>query len=80
MADYVDLSKIERRIAGLSDWLEKNAPNCRIEQKHLEEGSRERIYWHYGYMVALKDMMRFLKGETIATSSREDRSNKRPAA
>lgn len=44
----------------LSEWLKKNHPEVVAEQKHLDEGSVERAYWHYGYMVALRDVMRLL--------------------
>ncbi|HLY97684.1 MAG TPA: hypothetical protein VKT33_01320 [Candidatus Angelobacter sp.] len=58
-----DISAIEKRIRELSEWLKNNAGNAPAEQRHLDEGSQERIYWHYGYMVALKDMLRFMTGE-----------------
>lgn len=51
---------IERRIKGISQWLSENFPECTSEQSHLDEGSRERQYWHYGYLVALKDIRKLL--------------------
>lgn len=32
------------------------------EQMHLCEGTPERVYWHFGYAVALKDVLRLLQG------------------
>lgn len=32
------------------------------EQKHLDTGSDERVYWHHGYASALKDVLRLLRG------------------
>jgi hypothetical protein len=58
-----DLSPVENRIRDLSDWLRQNGGNFAADQKHLDEGTQERVYWHYGYMVALKDVLRFLMGE-----------------
>jgi hypothetical protein len=52
---------IDRRIAGLTDWLEENAQGI-DQQQHLDEGSRERAYWHYGYLVALRDLRDLLCG------------------
>jgi hypothetical protein len=52
---------IDRRIAGLTEWLEENAPEIG-EQRHLDEGSRERAYWHYGYLIALRDLRDLLRG------------------
>lgn len=48
---------LRKRISGLRKWLRQNAPECGEEQKHLEEGTPERVYWHYGYMVALRDIL-----------------------
>ena len=33
------------------------------DQKHTIEGSVERTYWHYGYMVALRDILRLIEGD-----------------
>ena len=52
---------LEQRIAQLTKWLEENAPDL-DEQRHLDEGSRERAYWHYGYLVALRDLRNLLRG------------------
>ena len=51
---------IERRIANLTEWLNENCPNCGDEQRHLDEGTVERQYWHYGYLVALRDIRKLL--------------------
>jgi hypothetical protein len=47
---------IQSRIDGLQEWLEQHAPECAEEQRHLDEGTDERTYWHYGYLTALRDM------------------------
>jgi hypothetical protein len=67
MAHYRDISDIQYRVAELEKWIKKNAPECPVEQKHLDEGTRERAYWHYGYMVGLRDMLRFLTDAQHAT-------------
>ncbi|MEQ1812219.1 MAG: hypothetical protein ABL889_19985 [Terricaulis sp.] len=51
---------LARRIEGIAAWLEEQMPACFDEQAHTREGTRERVYWHYGYMVALRDMQRLL--------------------
>jgi hypothetical protein len=43
---------------GLRDWLKENAPECCEEQRHLDAGTPERVYWHYGYLCALRDVLR----------------------
>lgn len=60
MAKSCDISAVYKRISDLEKWLEKNAPECHVEQKHLDEGTQERVYWHYGYLVALRDVLRML--------------------
>ena len=47
---------IERRDAQRK-WLKENHPSVFSEQKHLDDGSVERAYWHYGYTVALTDAL-----------------------
>jgi hypothetical protein len=67
-----DLSGLEKRIRETRDWLKKEAPECFSEQKHTEEGTQERIYWHHGYMMGLKDALRFLTGEIEPSSRNAD--------
>ena len=52
---------LEKRIAPLATWLADHAPYCTAEQAHLDEGTRERAYWHYGYVLALTDVRDFLR-------------------
>lgn len=83
MAVFKDISSIEKRASDLRDWLKQNAPGCFTEQRHLDENSREQVYWHYGYMVALRDVLRFLTdSETLNSRKRysADTSNSRSAA
>ncbi len=54
------IKKIAERAANQAGWLANNAPEVMSEQKHLDEGSPERAYWHYGYMVALRDVLKSL--------------------
>lgn len=51
---------MRKRADGIEEWLRTTAPECFQEQSHLTEGTRERAYWHYGYMVALRDALRLL--------------------
>lgn len=47
---------LQKRILRIEEWLTVNAPHCASEQRHLDEGSSERAYWHYGYLMALRDV------------------------
>lgn len=49
---------INKRIGDLTEWLQEQAHDCFKCQDHLETGSNERIYWHYGYLMALKDVQK----------------------
>lgn len=46
------------RYLTLMDWLNENAPYAQTDQRHLDEGTVERAYWHYGYAMALADVLR----------------------
>jgi hypothetical protein len=67
----VDLAAFTRRAKGISEWLRRNAPECFEEQKHLDKGSQEKIYWHYGYMAALSDVLWYLTGERPSSPERD---------
>jgi hypothetical protein len=53
----ITAEKLRQRIEAQTQWLLQSDPFCFQEQKHLDEGCSERIYWHYGYMVALSDLI-----------------------
>ncbi len=57
--------KLSERVAGIEKWLDEQKFAVKVEQAHLRDGTKERAYWHYGYMVALKDVLGLLgNGET----------------
>jgi hypothetical protein len=60
-----DLSVLERRAKAISDWLKENGRECFDLQKNLDQDSQERIYWHYGYLEALRDVYRYLTGNPL---------------
>jgi len=51
---------LNSRRRDLAEWLSEHAPNCRDEQRHLDAETNERAYWHYGYMVAMSDVLALL--------------------
>lgn len=53
------LDLIEEQHEALRDWLKTNAAYVR-EQGHLKGGSAEQAYWHYGYVMALRDVLALL--------------------
>jgi len=42
-------------------WLREHAPYCEASHKHLEEGTVERAFWHFGYVSALRDFLRLFR-------------------
>lgn len=67
-SDHVsDLSTLIARAKGINKWLGEVDPSCFSEQQHLNDGSSERVYWHYGYMVGLNDAIRLLTGKGALT-------------
>jgi hypothetical protein len=53
-------SLIAERIEGLKTWLAEHCHQCEDEQRHLDEGTPERAYWHLGYLCALRDVVKLL--------------------
>lgn len=53
-----DLLKLQKRADGIAKWLDETCPYVFTDQKHLDEGTIERVYWHYGYYAALVDVIR----------------------
>ena len=56
------VTALHARISAHTDFLLQADPFCYTEQKHLTEGSSERVYWHYGYMMACKDIAQQIVG------------------
>lgn len=50
------MQALTRRVEELRNWLKEHAPNCEVAQKHLDEGTAEQAYWHFGYLCALRDV------------------------
>ncbi|MGD0075808.1 MAG: hypothetical protein ABSD31_15920 [Candidatus Binataceae bacterium] len=52
---------LEARIEDLTMWLKQNGENCQSEQRHLDDTSVEQIYWHFGYLSALTDVLKQMR-------------------
>lgn len=57
--------KLDKRASGIRDWLIANHPECEKEQAHLKEGTPERAYWHFGYYMALEDVLNLTTREAL---------------
>ena len=58
---------LRTRAEGLKRWLEANASACHVEQRHLDQDTTERAYWHYGYLCALRDVLELVKDPASRT-------------
>lgn len=54
---------MHERAKGLSSWISETDKSCANEQLHLDSGSSERLYWHIGYLVALRDILNQLSSD-----------------
>jgi hypothetical protein len=50
-------AKLQKRADGIDKWLHEIGSRCKSEQRHCDDGTVEREYWHYGYMMAIKDVL-----------------------
>lgn len=55
------LEKLTDRNQRIRQWLNNEAPYVPNDQKHLDENTVERAYWHYGYAAALDDALALLQ-------------------
>lgn len=56
----IDWEPIETRIKELRAWMAEHAPYLPTDQRHLDGGTVEQAYWHYGYLTGLKDAQNLL--------------------
>ena len=55
------IEKLARRLEALREFATHNREVLKM-QKHLDEGSAERAYWHAGYASALADILDLVSG------------------
>ncbi len=63
----IELSQIEAisdKAGALRRWLAENAPGLESAQNHLDAGTVEQLYWHYGYLSALNDILSLFDSES----------------
>jgi len=56
---------IDERQADLFKWLRAEGREIVEAQAHLKGGSIEQAYWHYGYAIALRDVLQLLEGGNL---------------
>jgi hypothetical protein len=51
---------LRREAALLGDWLSAQGVDLPGDHSHKDEGSRDRLYWRYGYFMALRHALELL--------------------
>jgi hypothetical protein len=64
-----DINRIRERRDDIRQWLEDEAPYTMADQKHLDEATPERAYWHLGYQAALTDVLALIAPVTTRPDS-----------
>jgi hypothetical protein len=59
------MQALSERVAELKRWLAENGSYCESAQKHLDNGTVEQAYWHYGYLCALQDVVKAIHVTSI---------------
>ncbi len=57
MSEKKLLTIVASRSSTITDWLVEHFPAIQRQQRHLDETSVERGYWHLGYQAALSDIL-----------------------
>jgi hypothetical protein len=68
-----NIALLQRRRDGIRHWLDDEAPYTDADQRHLDQNTPERAYWHHGYQAALDDVIALLT-PLEQTSGSEDSS------
>ena len=58
---------LEREIVALREWLLAQGLDLQSDTAHDDEGSRDHLYWRYGYFIGLKQAQAMLtnRGATL---------------
>ena len=63
------LAGLRGEMAALAEWLGAQGLDVQVENAHQDEGSRDRLYWRYGYFVGLKRAIALLVGERATSAN-----------
>ncbi len=58
------IQAISDKANAMTRWLAVNAPHSETSQKHLDPGTIEQAYWHYGYVCASRDILAVIEAES----------------
>jgi hypothetical protein len=58
---------LQAEMAELGHWLAAQGLDLGSDKAHMHEGSRDRLYWRYGYFAGLKQALMLLAERAAAT-------------
>lgn len=61
----------ERRADGQHVHISEHWPFVMVDQRHCQPDTVEKAYWHYGYMTALRDVVRMARGDDLPKADQE---------
>lgn len=64
------MERLRQRRDAQHAWLHERHPEVFREQRHCDDGSAERAYWHFGSMAALSDIIDAMEIEARAESGK----------
>lgn len=67
---------LQGEVAELAEWLAARGLDVRSDKAHADEGSRDRLYWRYGYFAGLQKALTLFTGG--AATLHLNPSRKRP--
>ena len=67
---------LEERLATLELLMGEQASSVIREQRHLDTNSPERVYWHYGYLMALREILAIITGRSPASKTPTGKAGK----
>ena len=56
-------NRIRKRVKVLKSWLKNNDQGCQQEKGYLEGGSKSRVYWHLGSLMAFEEILKIIDAE-----------------
>jgi hypothetical protein len=59
--DRAHVQALSDKVDTLTAWMGEHAPFCEASQKHLDPGTPEQAYWHYGYLSGTRDVLKLIR-------------------
>ncbi len=54
-------ASLQKRADQIDAWLSEPGSCRKLKRRHRKESAIERVYWHYGYTTAVRDVIEMLR-------------------